>query len=348
MSVDPYKLAESISAGYEAFVVEEMHREPINRRNVWAGSFHPCLRNQVLHMTDGDKLPPLPAERLAAFRRGKDRERDVLKADLSRVGRNHEPPFEVNGAEERFELKHKETGQVVLSGKIDCRLDWATRLSTSVEFKAWSPFVTQRINRFEDLWRSPWTRKGAYQLLTYLLGRGEEIGFLCLDTQTLPKILPVRLEDHLDKAEEFYRMAERALEHKDAGTLPGFLDGDPSECRRCEFFGNVCNPPLDYGEGAKVISTDWEPTLTRLDELKNKLTGKEWDELNKLNKKVKEGLRGVESGICGEFFISGDWQNRTKRDYPQEIAERRQREEEEYAEVDPKGAFVLKIRRVGQ
>jgi hypothetical protein len=253
----------------------------------------------VLDLTDGNALPAWTADQLANFRRGRDRERDIL-ADLPHIGRNAPLPFEVVGHQERFELRdHK--GRIAITGKKDAsiRFEMTGARKFPVEVKSWSENVTGKIQQFEDLFLSPWTRSGAYQLLSYLYGFAEPLGFLVLDRHGLPMVLPVELEPNLDRVEDFLARAETALDHLEAGTLPGFYR-DPEECRRCPMFGAICNPPLEY-QAAQVLSDpELEADLNRREEL---LPG--FREFESLDKSVKQKLRSIKTGLAGQFLIEG-------------------------------------------
>ncbi len=285
----------------------------------------------VYEMTTPQTLPPWPPEVLARFRRGDDRERDLL-ADLSRIGRDADPPFTLIGQQERFKLRdHK--GRIAISGKVDARLE-INGARPPLEVKAWSPMMVDRIETFADLFDNPWTKSGAHQLLSYLFGAGEPFGFLLLDRSGIPRLLPVELDQHLDRMEDFLARAERAIDHVEAATLPDFLEGDPAECKRCAWYGHTCNPPLAAAGAVILTDPEFVADLTRRDELE--AAAKEFD---KLDRKVKAQLRGVEDGIAGPFVISGRWQKKTGVVLPDDVKKK-------YTTTDPKGSFRLEIVRI--
>jgi hypothetical protein len=328
--MDASTIVNGIESGWRSFL-EHQRQSPSKRNTVYASGYSDCVRRLVLEMTDGDKQPAWDAEVLGKFRRGQDRERDLI-ADLKRIGRDCIPAFEVIGEQERFVLKdHK--GRDAISGKVDARLQFSRDVKAPLEVKGWHPNMVDRIDCFADLFNSPWTKKGAYQLLAYLLGSGEPLGFMLLDKSGLPKLIPVELEPNLDKIEDFLQKAELAHDHKDAGTFPDFIE-DPDECKRCWCFGNICNPPMDFGEGAVVLDAEFEATLLRREELIQ--AHKEYESLDK---EVKDQCRGIEEAVCGQFLLLGEWQTRKKLDIPKEI-------KAQYERVDPHGAFVLKITKL--
>jgi hypothetical protein len=329
-AISPSDLAQAIMTSWEQRLL--MGRSvPMKRPYVYASSRRECTRRMVLEMTDGDKMTPFEPDVLAKFERGQDRERDLL-ISLTRAGQTCEPSFTVIGQQERFELRDHQ-GRVAIVGKVDARLQ-VNGDRPPVEVKSWSPQLVDRINRFEDLFESPWTRSGAYQLLSYLFAAGESFGFLLLDRSGLPLLLPVELIPNLDRVEEFLGQAETAMDHKAAGTLPDYIQ-DAGECKRCPFFGAGCNPPLLSGEGAVVLTDpELEPMLERWESLKDSAL-----EYDRIDSDIKKKLRGVEMGICGKFAVTGKWGKQTKYEYPEDI-------KKQYARVDPKGRFTLEITKL--
>lgn len=326
----PSEIATGIRVAWAAYLTQKQ-RPNAPHEYVYASSWRTCERRMVYELTAADQLPPFPAEVLAKFRRGEDRERDLL-ADLSRIGRDAEPAFTLTSQQERFALKdHK--GRTAIVGKVDARLAVAG-VRAPLEVKAWSPQLVDRIETFEDLFDSPWTRSGGYQLLSYLYGAGEPFGFLLLDRSGLPQLVPVELDTNLDRMEEFLARAERVLDHRQAGTLPDYLD-DATECRRCPWYGHTCNPPL-LAAGATVLADpELEAALERREALKAAA-----DEFDDLDKMVKAQLRGVESGIAGAFQIIGRWQKSSKVVWPTEQLKK------QYTVTNPKGKFCLEITKL--
>jgi hypothetical protein len=235
------------------------------------------------------------------------------------------------GQQENFRLRDRK-GREVISGKVDARLQF-DRARMPVEVKAWSAQLVDRIETFEDLFDSPWTRSGAYQLLAYLYGANEPVGFMLLDRSDLPLLLPVELDAHLDRMEEFLVRAERVKDHIEEGTLPDFLD-DATECRRCPFYGRACNPPLSAPDIHVLTDPELEAKLQRWHELR--AAGKEW---NALDASLKKQLRGIEHGIAGAFSITGRWQAYARLELPEDLKKK-------HTVKDPKGRFLLEIERV--
>lgn len=346
-AVQPEQLASVMLQACERFVERVEGRpksddsKPYIQPNVWAGQFSKCAREMTLRMTKGHELQPFPAETLAKFRRGKDRARNV-KSDLEQAGRDAQPPFELVGAETRFELE--ENGTVVITGKVDWMTKFAIKglLPVPTEYKSWSPFLTDRIDCFEDLFENRWTRKGAYQLLAYLWATDSELGLMVLDRPGLPKVLPVSLfaneNANLKRVEEFLTIATTAVTHKNAGTLPDYIN-DVEQCKMCDFLGSHCQPPMLEGQGARIFT----------DEERSHKVARYWEiveagkEYAKLWDVIKEDFRGVEYGLCGDTLIEGKFGKQSKIEVPPD----HQALYESWKKTDPKGRFTLKLTRLG-
>ena len=334
----PENLADSINSAWAEFIIQEERGNPAKRPYTYASSYEECERKLVLLMTDGDKLAPFDVETKAKFRRGNDRARDLI-ADLSYVGRLCIPPFKVVNQEQRFELKDRK-GRVAIAGKVDVRLEFSRDRQLPGEIKAWSENLTAKVKCFADLFNNPWTRKGAFQLLAYLYGSSEPYGFMILARPGLPAILPVNLYDHLEAVEKFLARAEFALDHKEAGTLPAFIN-DHSECKRCGFYQRVCDPPVK-SEGAQIFTDpEEEARLSRLIELEP--AGEEYEALDKW---AKERYRGVEMGLAGSVLIQGKWQRNTSYPLPASAKQQIEAIKAPFKKVDEKGKFFLTVTKV--
>ena len=220
----------------KAEVVRAMARSPAtDRKWLYASEWHPCLRHLFLKLTRPDVLPEHPPEVLARFKRGRERETDLV-VWLTRAGMRSDPPFSIEGAQERVEIKGRD-GKTVIVGRKDFDLVMAEHYPS--EIKAW-PEMWKRVNRVEDLELSPWTRGAEMQLLAYLYATNQPEGFLILDTPSLPKFIRVSLDDGLGNMERFLQDAEEVVERAEMerttddfenAYAPDFIN-DPAECRR--------------------------------------------------------------------------------------------------------------------
>lgn len=327
----PRDVAVAIEKAWEAFLLANRRAPSPHPNYVYASAWRVCERRMVYEATVPDQQQPFDAFTLARFRRGNDRERDIL-ADLSRIGRNATPEFRIVGQQDSFQVRDRK-GRQVISGKVDAFLE-INRWRAPLEVKAWSAQLVDRIETFDDLFESPWTRSGGFQLLAYLYGHSHPAGFMVLDRSGLPKLIPVVLEEQLERMEDFLVKAERVVDHALAGTLPPFLVGDAAECQRCPFMGTTCQPDLDT-KGVQVLTDpELEAALDRREELKAAAK-----EFNAIDTRVKTQLRGIEQGIAGPFLIEGTWGQRSKLELPEDLKAR-------YTRIDLKGQFRLEITRL--
>lgn len=328
----PEVVIQAVERAWETFLKRDRRPASPHPTHVYAGAWRPCERRMVLEATAPHMQPAFDTMTLARFRRGNDRERDIL-SDLARMGRDAEPAFEVVGQQAHFGLVDRK-GRSVIRGKVDAFLTMGRAYEYPIEVKAWSPMVVDRIETFEDLFANPWTRSGGYQLLAYLFGHALPLGFMVLDRSGLPKLIPVVLEEHLGKMEEFLGKAERVVDHCEAGTLPAYLEGDPAECQRCGFYGTTCQPPLSAKNTTVVTDPEVELQLTRWHALKD--AGREWASLDE---KLKKQFRGTEQALAGCFAITGKWGRQTRVELPDDV-------KKQYTVTDPKGRFTLTIEKV--
>lgn len=330
-AVAPAELAQSVQRAWESFLLRERRGDAEPHPYVYASAWRACDRRMVYELAQPEAIPTPSADLLAKFRRGDDRERDLL-ADLMRIGRDAEPRFNVSGQQERFALKDRQ-GRTVIKGKVDARLQFGRDDGYPLEVKAWAPQLVDRIETFDDLFENPWTRSGGYQLLSYLFGSNQPYGFMLLDRSGLPTLLPVELEAHLDRMEEFLARAERIRDHFENGTLPDFIN-DATECKRCPFYGAVCQPSLNAQDINVLTDPELEADLHRWHALRD--AGKEW---SSLDTRIKKQLRGVENAIAGPFSIQGTWQKYSRLELPADL-------KKQHTVVDPKGRFILEIEKL--
>jgi hypothetical protein len=353
--IDTQAIANSIVGAYQTFIEGEERKSSFKAQNIFAGGWSPCLRFGVLQMTRGDEFPAFPSHTLANFRRGKDRERD-LKADITRVGRLSVPMFELTGMEERFAVKDRK-GREVITGKVDGRLNFPDvyidvasrrRLVAPIEFKAWNSNMVAGVKTFDDLLDNKWMKKGARQLLIYLLATEQPIGFMALDRAGLPLILPVELSRYLGLAEEFMQYAEKAKDHVEAGTLPEYFK-EASECKTCRAFGTVCSPPISY-DAAKIIVDEETLMLIETHEA-NYEAAKTYE---KAHKKLAEQFKVMTPKsarskaptkiIAGRFVVDGSWSKQTGWDFPTPEVEADLKQK--YQASVPDGKFGFEITEV--
>src|SRR5262245_2731669 len=329
-TISPCDVPDAIGRSWGRWL-ERDRSEPEPRQYVYASAWRACDRRAVYDASIPKQAPKHDADTLARFRRGSDRERDLL-VDLSRVGRDADPPFAVIEQQRRFTLRGRR-GQTIIVGKIDALIEIGT-MRAPLEIKAWSPFVVDRIQTFGDMFENYYARAGAYQTLGYLYGAAEPDGYVLFDQPGLPKLIHVELDRYLDQMEAFLTKAEAVTDHLARGTLPDYHD-DPAECQRCPWFGRVCQPPQLARNVVKIlIDPELETALERWDAGRSQ--ARAW---NDLDEDIKARLRGVEAGIVGPFAIRGAWGKTSRVVLPEAL-------KKQYTVSDPKGRFSLDIRKV--
>jgi len=302
------------------------------RDRVYASGRRTCLRAMALDLLHPEDRGEIQADALERMRRGTEREASIV-ARLMQIGPRCTPPFEFIEGQKRFEIADRD-GTVIISGKIDGRIKFANlKDRPPVEVKSGETF--KRATCLEDLDYSPWTRHALDQLLAYLLAQSEPWGFFIIDRPGVPLFLRVNLEDHLARVEGFLRDARTAVDARFGKVgMPAFTQ-DRAECRRCDHFKKSCSPPSDYGAGVQVITDERLITLAGVRDT-NRNAAKEYE---RADKELKAALRGVESGLLGDYLVRGTWQKGTKTAVPDDI-------KAQYSTVDPKARFLVTIDKI--
>ena len=314
-ATSPEALARVLKDAWNHHLVAENEKRGSWRpKNVYASQSHPCVRNMALNMIDPEARPPLEANSLNRMLFGREVEDFVLR-ELNIAGKYSTPKFQVVGQQERIEIRDR-NGRVVITGKKDfgVKFDGIQRVCPG-EIKFGDAVV--RIEELGDFEHGRWTRSMPKQLMSYMFGTGEPLGFLILPKLKGFHPIPVLLEDHLDKMEEFLTDATTAVDAKEAweaavesgaseedkqSVLPPFID-DKSECASCDHFNRSCFPDTDYGEGIQVLP---ESVGVDLDIMAR--TKEAHREYEKAERNVSPKLKGIPQALAGEFIITGKWQ----------------------------------------
>ena len=294
----------------------------------YASGYHPCVKHLYHDMKDGDSLPEFTPETLAKFERGNDRE-DALIHMLQDAGKVSEPPFKIAGTQMPLIIQN-ESGDKLISGKGDLMIQFEGEKPVPAEIKSWQTFTTDKLNRPVDLLDGVWTRKAAYQLAVYVTVSDAPYGYMILDRPGIPR--PIKFDRELCEmlVHEFMDLAIDAQSAFDCGNEPLMTD-DLSECPKCKWYGLVCNPDIE----SKCADILTDPELLEMIEARHDLTD-QYKLYSAIDKKVKAKLRGIETGIAGNFLIQGKWGKSTRYEIPDEI-------KAEYKVEDEKGRFTLKI-----
>jgi len=259
-----------------------------------------CRRKQVHEIVSWEKKSEFSTWLLERFTVGKLWEREY-NALLNQLG------FDVVAGQERFDLRGK-NGRVVCSGKIDGKVQVGRKRYT-YEVKSVHPnlFTQVRPGSLEDLRQLASTKKHEYQLTCYLLGHGEEEGWIALtDCLGHWNEIPVRLD--LELAERLLKFAEDittaaelyAANQKDENLPPFTLDTD--ECARCGFLGKVCQPPFLFEPAPETLQLEAlrdEVLIWR----KNKEARDAWEKADGAIK-AKAKAAGAARVLCGGMLVT--------------------------------------------
>lgn len=289
---------------------------------------HPCARYLVYCRTHWRERTPHPPTTQAIFELGKELERVVVQGWLQdRLGLEVVAP------------KHADFSYpaVQLTGHLDCYIEEevveesllptsyksepdphgrteTTKIWVPCEVKGVARGTWNEINKFGDLLRSKrsWVRKWAGQLLVYMLMDNKPFGrfiFFSKETGQI-KDIPVRLEDHLEYAEEILRKLEVVNKHVEEGTLPDrfYEPGAPSPiCEDCGF-NHTCLPGGGYTAALSLVD---DPVVEEsLDayfilEEEYERAKKVVDARDGLRKKIRGMLNNKENCIIGKYHVTG-------------------------------------------
>jgi hypothetical protein len=300
-------VAASVGAAWSAWTRHQKDRGSSGRRgHVWASGWRPCRRAMALDLMHPEDRS-FSEESLERFYDGDDWEANTT-ARLIHAGRLCDPPFVVERAQERFEIKSRR-GDVIITGKLDGVVRFP-QSSRTVPFECKGGVSVHYIKTLEDFELSPWTRPMPRQLLAYMLAMGLEDGLFVLNRPGKPHFLPVTLREDrcLEMAEEFLQAAEVACDVAaiDGAAMPDYYPL-PSECRRCDHRGKSCTPPFDAGQGLVILD---DARLVRLAEIRERHaeSAREWRTADKV---LKDELHGTELVHLGSAFeVRGKWQRR--------------------------------------
>lgn len=322
-------LSATLTQAWEGYLRVNRQTSRNARDYVYSSGSRDCVRQMALDLIHPEDQPLWTADQLERFERGKEREAAVV-ARLMQIGPRCSPPFEVIEGQSRFQIPDRD-GTIVIVGKIDGQLSFkGTKRRPIFEVKSGESF--RYVETVEDLDNSPWTRRGADQLLSYAFATGEPEVLLVIDRPGLPGFLVLELEKHLERVERFLQAARWAVDARfKRRELPPFTE-TPTLCRRCDHFGKSCAPPVDYGQGLKIITDE---RLIRAAEVfaKDHVTAKECDRAEKV---LKEALKGTPEALVGPLVYRGKPGKSTTFEIPDEI-------KEQYKKVDLEGRWIASL-----
>jgi len=250
-----------------------------------------CVRELVYHRTrwKDRKLPDLGLQ--FVFDGGQ-----VTEAYAEQMLR--EAGYQVLEQQRAFQINEKGEN---ITGHLDMKIGYNGK-AFPCEVKGLSGWTWSDINTIEDMFthRYHYVRRYPAQLLIYMYGTNSEIGcFLLVSKQNWqPKVIWVKLSDHLDYVESLLQKAVIINQHVKEDTLPDFTENQEL-CKHCDF-EHICCPPYEY-EGKVVVDAELEELLDRRATLLE--TKKEYDHLDK---ELKTFIKGKEM-VVGRWVITGKW-----------------------------------------
>ena len=309
--ISPLEIAQGVVAEIERrreklYTREDDVYEP---NNPIASDIDPdsCMRRQTLKIVKPREAKPMALWVKQLMEAGNVNER-AIGIELARMG------FEVIHQQARFSLDSRRNGKRCLSGKIDGKLEDVVDFPFEIPFevKQVSQVEFDKLTDVDALKRHQWYGKYFFQMQSYLIGHGLEVGFFIItDGRGHWRFICIVIDYEI--AERIWTFAENVMEaverfRKDE-TLPAMTE-DTAQCLRCPFFKRACQPEIP-NEG--VIAYDngmMLQALERRHELEE--TAKEYQRLDKKIKKWFDDfeneprLAGRKLVMVGDFTIEFD------------------------------------------
>lgn len=295
-------LDEALDATREAWSEERRAGRYVSRGprdHCYLSRIQDCPRRMALDLTNPDDEPPFDDDALDRMARGEERERDVL-AMLTKAARRSRIRYSVTEAQVAVEIIDRD-GTKLGRGKIDARIRYENGADVVGDVK--SSKFEDRINIWQDLERSPWTKHWADQVLLYAYQKGLTHGLIILDRAGTPKLIKVPLLPNLERVERDLQKMRAAVDYRfGRGPLPPATE-DRSECDRCPHALKSCTAPLEHMAGARVFDDERLVALA----LAHERTATAALEHDDAHDELSAALRGVENGILGPFRVTGRW-----------------------------------------
>lgn len=271
------------------------------RKNFIASDLPECDRQLVHSVLDWDKRPLPSPELLEVFDAGKEEEARIIRT-LSKMG------FEIVGQQNPIQIKHPKTGEVMVSGKIDCKI-LDNRFGIPVEIKSMDRFIFQGINSYDDFEKKPHLRKYIKQMQLYLYGNNIEAGLFVISDFRHIKVIVVYLD--FARTEQILNQLERSWPHVKNKTYPAPMEYRAEICDRCPF--DFLCPQMTCNKGAQFINNEEiENNVARLMELAPLV--KEHKAIDTLIKDPLRKNQVTEVIIGSKYQIKGQKQIRTDYD----------------------------------
>jgi hypothetical protein len=213
---------------------------------------HPCMRYLVLCRTEGHRQSKVGRRLQALFDEGQ-RNEPMTKSLMSQWGFDFWGGDQVSWPANNWEI----------GGRVDGIYPRGSE-AVIVELKRVNDHTFSRINHYEDFIEAPdsYFYKWYCQLILYiLLAQSSEqfkidYGLFILSANSDRWIKPIAVPMNWELAELLVGKADSVNQHIADGTLPDYC-AKRSVCKRCPFYGDVCNPPMDFGPGVSLVTDEW-------------------------------------------------------------------------------------------
>jgi len=257
---------------------------------------HPCVRYLVYKRTRGEEAVPVSTDLQSLFDEGNAQEESTI-SKIKTLGYKYERSQESFGFKD-LEIRGKIDGVAikVVGGKIVGK--WAS------EIKKVSAYAWDSINVWEDLLKNWWQAKYVTQLQLAILHVSTKEGFddsgvFFLKHTEKNLVKPISMPMRQDIIDAAFDKARSVNAHMKSGTDPERCDYTLGICEKCEF-NAICGPESQFLAGENITSQEFIGKLRRRETLHE-----ESKEFDRLDKDIKETLRGKTYALAGPFRITG-------------------------------------------
>lgn len=257
---------------------------------------HPCTRYLVYKRTRGDEGTPISTDLQSLFDEGNSQEVTTTQR-IQNLGYRYERGQESFGWPE-YQIRGKIDGVAikVVDGKVVGK--WAA------EIKKVMSYTWEKLNVWQDLFDSHWHYRWLVQLQLAIHHVATKPGFddagvIFLKNSDKNLIKPIAVPKQESIIREAFEKAKTINEHMMLKTEPDRIDYTLGICKGCEF-SSICCPDEQFMAGENIQSKDFIEKLKTRERLYR--GAKEYE---RLDKDIKEVLRGKQFAVAGPFRISG-------------------------------------------
>lgn len=286
-------LPQAINEAQIKYMQERVHRGRWSSIRA-SGIDDVCNRRLFYYLTEGEMAKEFNTDLVAIFEEGKDQEPGVRRF-LSELG------FEVIKSQSTEKWPEHN-----ISGSVDGIIAYDGK-NYLAEIKTVSEYAWDALNNPEDF-KEGFYRKWFGQFQIYLLLFGLEQGVFILKRKQAKQIKVIEIGLDYSYAEGLIKKAEAVNLAIKTTTPPEHIQ-NPVECRKCAFFGTVCNPPMDFGDA--ILNVDDPELQTKLQRRAQLAPAK--SEYEAVDKEIKERFKEIPDAICGDFHITGKESIRTMK-----------------------------------